>query len=216
MMPLKKLIITPYFGQFPEWFHKFEPPAGYDWLLDVNFNGFKKRVKERFGIEYPGTWGSTKVWDYRCAFGLLYAEELEGYDYWSHMDFDMVFGDVNKWFPDEEIEKLDIWSNHGTYICGPWTLYRNDRMINNLFLHHPDWKKLLLMPESTGWVEEGYSRIVEQSGLKYKYSFMQGDPYNPPFKLKKEGIKLWQETNEEWQEIAMLHFRRDKKWPLNP
>lgn len=208
--PLRKLILTPYFGKFPEWFHKFEPPVGYDWLLDVNFNGFKQRVRERLNIDYPGEFGGAKVWDYRCALGLLYSRELQGYDYWATMDFDMCFGDVDKWFPDSEIRQLDVWSNHDTYVCGPWTLYKNSGRVNTLFMDHPDWLKILEAPQVSGWVEDGYSRVLEQSGLKYRYSFHQGDPYHPPFNLKKIDGRLFQDGTE----IPMLHFRREKTWPL--
>lgn len=210
MAGLKKILITPFFGDMPEWMDKFEPPKGYEWLLDTDLEKFKARVKEKLGIEYPGVYGSGKVWDYRGALGLLYAEEIANYDFWATMDFDMVFGDVNKWFDDETLNGLDIWSNHPTYICGPWTLYRNTESVNKLFTNHAQWKEIMTSPEATGWIEEGYSRVVEQSGLRYKYSFFQGDPYHPPFNLIKVEGKLFQDDVE----IPMLHFRRDKKWPL--
>lgn len=210
MAALKKIILTPYFGELPEWMNKFEPPVGYTWLLDTDLEQFKKRVKDKLGFDYPGLPGTGKVWDYRCALGFLYEEEIEGFDYWSHMDFDMVFGNVDKWFPDEKLKELDIWSNHDTYVCGCWSLYRNCKEVNELFFLSPEWKEQMTTPDCTGWVEKGYSRLLEQSGLRYKYSFHQGDPYNPPFNLKKVDGKLFQNDIE----IPMLHFRRTKKFPL--
>lgn len=196
----------------PEWMAHFQPPVGYTWLLDTNLELFKKRVKDKLGFDYPGLPGTGKVWDYRCALGFLYEEEIEGYDFWATMDFDMVFGDVNKWFPDEKLKELDIWSNHNTYVCGCWSLYRNTPAVNNLFFksHKLIWEYNMITPECTGWVETEYSRLVERSGLRYKYSFHQGDPYNPPFNLKKIDGKLFQDDIE----IPMLHFRRTKTWPL--
>jgi len=133
MADLKKLILTPYFGRFPEWMGKFEAPTGYDWLLDTDLHSFKNRVRKKLGMEYPAVYGIPKVWDYRCALGLLYEEELNGYDFWATMDFDMVFGRVNEFFHDEVLSTLDLWSNHDTYVCGCWTLYRNCERVNNLF-----------------------------------------------------------------------------------
>lgn len=207
---LKKLLITPFFGDLPPWMDKFEVPKGYDWFMDKDMEGFKRRVKDKLGIDYPGEWGTGKIWDYRCALGLLYEEQLEGYDFWGHCDFDMVFGDVDKWFDDATLNELDIWSNHDTYICGPWTLYRNTVQVKNLFILHPKWADIMSDPKVTGWVENSYSRLVERSGLRYKYSFFQGDPFHPPFNLAKVNGKLFQDG----EEIAMLHFRRDKHWPL--
>lgn len=207
---LKKIGITPYFGEFPEWMSKFNPPDGYAWLLDTDLAKFRKRVKEKLGIEYPGIYGNPKVWDYRCALGLLYEEEIKKFDYWAHWDFDMVFGDVNKWFPDDELKLLDVWSNHDTYVNGCFSLYRNVDRVNNLFKKCPEWKTIMQDEVPTGWVEQEYSRCLETSGLSYRYSFFQGWPYTSTPNLKKVNGKLYQDG----QEIAMFHFRRSKKWPL--
>lgn len=209
-MKLKKIIITPYFGSLPEWSDKFEPPAGFDWLLDTDIEAFKRRVKRVLGIEYPGLPGTGKVWDYRCALGLLYAEEIKGYDYWGHMDFDMVFGDVAKWFTDELLGQVDIWSNHHSYVNGCFSLYRNRKEVNDLFMQFPAWKRIMENPKSLGWVEQEYSRLLEQSGLRYRYSFFQGWPYTTTPNLHKENGKLYQDG----EEIAMFHFRRSKIYPL--
>lgn len=203
-------MITPYFGDFPEWMDKFEAPQGYAWLLDTNLEKFKVRVKEKLGIDYPGEYGNPKVWDYRCALGLLYEEEIKGFEYWGHMDFDVVFGDVDKFFPDEEISKLDVWSNHHSYVNGFFSLYRNCPEVNELFTRFIVWEKMLGDPNALGWVEVEYSRLLELSGLRYRYSFYQGWPYTTTPNLQKVGGKLYQDG----EEIAMFHFRRSKRWPL--
>lgn len=217
MAAIKRKIITPFFGPLPEWFDKFKEnynqtlgSQGYEWLFTQDLEDFNKRCKDKLGFESPIVWGSPKVWDYRCALGLLYQEELKGVDFWGTMDFDVVFGDVNKFFPDEELNKVDVWSNHNTYVAGFWCLYRNIPEVNELFFKARFWEDLLQCEKPVGWVEDYYSRTLEQSDLTYKYSFMQGDPYNPPFNLQFANRKLFQDGNE----IAMLHFRRDKKWPL--
>lgn len=201
----------PYFGPFPEWIEKFELPKGYELLLDQDLEGFKKRVKDKLGIDYPGLPGTGKVWDYRPALGLLYEDAIRygRFDFWGHTDFDCVYGDVDKWVSDEFLSGLDIHSNHGTYINGCWTLYRNIPEVNNLFLKG-DWKSNMMHPTPTGWVEDSFSRLVENSGLKYKYTFWQGNPYTTEPNLKKENGKLYQDG----EEIMMFHFRRSKKWPL--
>ncbi len=214
--PLKKLIVCPYFGDLPPWMFEFVQnivhlgDQGYYFHIDQDLEGFKKRVKDKLGLDCPIVPGSGKVSDYRAFLGVLYADEIKGYDFYGHCDFDMVFGDLNKWFPDSELEKLDVWSNHDTYICGPFTLYRNTQNVDNLYLQCPDWREKVRYPETNGWVEQEYSRALEKSGLRYRYSFFQGDPYNPPFRLKFEDGKLYQDGKE----IAMLHFRRSKQWPL--
>lgn len=180
-------------------------PRGYDILLTTNLELFKKRVKERLGIECPIVSGTGKIWDFRCAFGVLFAEELKGYEWYGHTDFDVVFGRVDQWVTDEFLKDLDVHSNHSTYVCGAWTLYRNTPEVNELFKKSPRWKEIMENPTPTGWVEQEYSRLLENSGLRFAYTFWQGfDDIN-----FKDG-KLFEGDRE----IMMNHFRRTKIYPV--
>jgi hypothetical protein len=207
---IKKLLIVPFFGPLPEWIKKYKAPKGYDILIDQDLDGFKQRVKDVLGIDCPIEPGSGKVWDYRACLGLLYAKELEGYDFWGHTDFDCVYGEVDKWVTDEFLEKLDVHSNHSTYVCGCWTLYRNTKEVNELFMRLPYWKKFLVEPRANGWIEEEFSRLLEESGLRYKYTFWQGNPWAEQFNINKLFGRLYQDG----EEIMMFHFRKTKQWPL--
>jgi hypothetical protein len=206
----KKVFIMPYFGNLPEWFDKYEVPNGYDFLLDTDINAFRERVRQKLGIDYTGVWGSPKPWDFRCALGLLYEDEIKKYDWWFHTDLDVVFGDVDKWITDDFLEDLAIHSNHHSYINGCWSGYRNTPEINNLFRAYPNWKEKMSGNEPNGWIEQEYSRLVENSGFNYKYTFHQGWPYTTTPNLFKKDGKLYQDG----EEIMMFHFRRSKKWPL--
>lgn len=214
MASLKKILITPFFGQFPPWMYKFQPPEGYDWLLDTNLDAFKKRVKDKLRIECPVEYGSSKVWDYRCALGLLYEEEIKEHDYWGHCDFDVVWGDMNDFYSDSMIVQYDVISGHKTYVCGCFSLYRNRSDVNNIFKRSDVWREKMTEEKSNGWVEEEFSRTLEQSGYKYAYTFEQGWPWTQIPVLEKHGDKLFQEINGEWKEIGFFHFRHSKRWPL--
>lgn len=208
---MRKLLIVPYFGQLPEWYDKYEKPEGYDLLLDQDLGRFKKRVKDVLDIDCPIEPGTGKVWDYRPTLGLLYAKELEDYEWWGFTDLDCVYGDVNKWMTDELLNKYDVISNHQTYVCGCWSLFRNTPEVNNLFKKHPYWQDFMTDPIPNGWVEMDYSRYLESSGLRYKYMFAQGNPWADQFNLNKVDGKLYQDG----EEIMMFHFRKTKKWPLH-
>ena len=211
-------MICPYFGPFPEWmdlfladFQNTMVPQGYKLAIETDLPGFKDRVKEKLGIEFPGVRGSGKVHDYRCALGFLYQEDIKDYDYWGTIDFDMCFGEVNKWFPDDMISQYDIVSNHDTYVSGPFSLYKNSKPVNELFLQ-THWGQYLMKPETNAWVENDFSRLLEGSGLKYRYMSEQGNPWCKKLNLKKENGGLRQDGIA----IPMFHFRHFKNngWPL--
>jgi hypothetical protein len=217
MANVTTIMITPYFGELPPWFDAFKEnfdatlgKQGYSWLLDTDIDSFRDRVRAKLGIEYPGLPGTGKVWDYRGALGFLYEDEIKDFTWWGHMDFDMCFGDVSKWVTDEFLSNLDVHSNHDVYVCGCWSLYRNTEEVNKLFMQFPEWKEKMIHPEPNGWVENEFSRTLEKSGLRYAYTFWQGNPYTSEPKLTFDNGKLYQDG---W-EIAMFHFRRSKRWPI--
>ena len=212
----------PYFGPFPKWINQYNEhfeqqlrPKGYDLLIDTDLEGFKKRVREKMGIEYLGEPGTGKIWDFRGSLGYLYSEEIKGYDFWGHTDYDVVYGDVDKWVSDEFLNELDVHSNHDEYVNGCWTLYRNKPEVNMLFFQS-DWTPYMKIPQPTGWIEKPFSRTLEASGLRYKYTFWQGNPYDETPMLKLKDGKLYQSIKKDgnWEEIMQFHFRRSKRWPL--
>ena len=206
--------MPPWMDKFIENYEATLKPNGYDLLIDTDIERFRDRVRDRLLIEYPGTYGTGKVWDYRCALGILYREELEGFDYWGHCDLDVVFGDVAHFLPDSELSRVDVYSSHNEYVCGCFSLYKNVTAVNYLFMRHPDWREFLNKPEPNAWVEKEFSRILEKSGLSYAYDFLQGDPWDKAPRLKKDNNRLYQYIHNNWQEIMFFHFRHSKRWPL--
>lgn len=181
---------------------------GYDFLMERDLDSFKKRVRVRLGIKCPIVPGTGKVHDYRAVLGYLYDGELEGYGWWGHTDFDCVYGRIDNFITDDFLKDVDIYSNHWSYICGPWSLYRNTLEVNNIFREYPDWKEKLIHPETNGWVEQEFTREVNASSLRVKYQLLH--TYGAQDMVRMKDGKLIVNGKE-----SMLHhFRRTKMWPL--
>lgn len=72
-----------------------------------------------------------KLCDYKPLYGLMFAKELEDYDYWGHCDTDIVLGDIRKFVNGPISEgKLKI------QLHGHFSLYHNDDYTNNVFKEH--------------------------------------------------------------------------------
>jgi len=212
---LKKIFIMIWFGPLPEWTDQWIAnmerlkPLGYDYLMFTNLEMFKARVRDKLDLE-PNILPQTgKPWDYRAMLGVLFEEEIKGYDFFGHTDFDCVYGNVDKWVTDEFLDGLDVHSNHNEYICGPWTLYRNIKEVRELYMKTPSWRPILMDQRSTGWVEMEYSRLLENSGLRYKYTLWQ----NKDFNIDKN-IRWDNGLYDGDEEIMMFHFKRTKRYPL--
>lgn len=216
----RKLIITPWFGQLPEWFSYWRENIsrlekyGYDLLMPTDVNEFKQRVADKLKVtNCPVEYGKAKVHDYRATFGVLYAEELRGYDFYGHTDLDCVYGRIDKFETEALLESCDIHSNHHNYICGPWTMYRNVEIVNTMFRQCPSWRSELESERVSGWVEQEFSKVADSlhaaGKLRLKYTHWQGKNPHDDSNLRWSDESLYDGGDE----IMMSHFRHLKRWP---
>lgn len=208
MSSTRKLFLCPWFGPLPEWWGLYRPPAGYDFLLFTDRDGFDGRCRERLGVGYPDV---VAPHGFRPALGVLFAEEIAGYDFWGHTDLDCVYGRVGRWVTDEFLEGLDVHSNHRDYVCGPWTLYRNRSVVNELFMRTPGWRDLMV--SSPGWAEVEFTRTLDDAhgagDVCRLYSHWQVRDQNDLSGVRFDGDRLLDGD----EEIFMAHFNRHKVYP---
>lgn len=123
-----------------------------------------------------------KVNDFKPLFAYLFPEYVEGYDWWGHVDNDMIVGNIRKWLTDEVLSHSDIitdmpGSKHGEFFThGPFTMYRNNRINNELFkLSGWPLSKILGTADSVCFDEWGECGQMEahleasMSGIIHKY-----------------------------------------------
>jgi Family of unknown function (DUF6625) len=211
---IRKLMICPWFGDEPVWANRWHASAGalaehgYDFLHDRDLDEFKQRVQDVLGIRCPIVPGGSKIHDFRPAFGELYRDELEGYDFWGHTDYDCVYGRVDRFVTDELLASVDIQTdNVYSYLSGPWTLYRNDPRIAALYTHDPEWAETMEASETTGWVETSFTEIAKRECV---VDIAQHHAFTEPHMLWTDGDRLMHGADE----ISFYHFRRTKEWPL--
>ena len=218
---ISKCLIVPYFGEYPpwmnDWFNNTErmKTLGYNFLFDTDEAAFRDRVRDILMIEPPPMMDTGRIWTFRPALGLLYAREIQDYEFWGHTDFDCVYGRVEEWVTDEFLDGLDVHSNHDEYMCGPWSLYRNTTVVNNMFKATGEWRERMEGDDwAHGWAEKGFSRIVDDfhdEGLirrQYtKWQTRSQDDFSTCV-LHDDG-----RLTEDGKECMMLHFRRVKQYP---
>lgn len=215
---MKALMLCPWFGPLPEWWGLYAENIGrlapdYEWLVDTDLVRFKRRCQNVLGVEFPGVEGGSKIHDWRPALGLLYEDELRGYDFWGHTDFDCVYGRIDRWLTPGVLDSLDIHSNHGDYICGPWTLYRNTPITRHAFKLAVGWKEHLERPDTTGWAEREFTATIDllhrARTIRRLYTYWQTRSLTDLSQVRWDGDRLMDGD----EEIFMCHFRRTKTYP---
>ena len=122
---------------------KFELPENVDQieitLLDLVkktsemvFDGKPLRELERNILPY-------KVIDFKPLLGFLFGTDLVDFDWWGHIDNDILLGNVRRFLSPDMLAQYDVVSPLGGIpgqqfrTWGPFTMYRNSAKVNTLF-----------------------------------------------------------------------------------
>lgn len=106
-------VVIPYFGPLPVYWpltmHTMGRNAQFDWHLFTDqdlgttpsnvvvHHTTLSQVRDRIGeaVGYPVALSNAyKLCDFKPAYGLVFADELQPYEYWAYGDVDVVWGDV--------------------------------------------------------------------------------------------------------------------------
>lgn len=201
------------------WLKDFEErlyPQGYELLLITNERWWATRARQALGVAWPGGADPRKACDYRACFGVMFGKELSNgnYDWWGHTDLDCVYGRVERFMTEDLLAGHDIVANHHDYVSGPWTLYRRRLEVDLLYQRHEDWVGHLENPETTGWVETSFTRLVDEAHdageIRRLYGYWQTENLNDFSALRRGGDGALLEGGTE---VMMAHFRRTKAYP---
>lgn len=139
------IIFCPYFGLLPNYFSLWLNSCSYNkdfkfvvftnetFLGDLpenvevrkmEFSDFRKIVQSKFdftiSLENP-----YKLCDYKPFYGYIFEELLSDCVYWGYCDLDLIFGDLKKYLPITQYDKV----SHLGHFC----LYRNTKEIREFF-----------------------------------------------------------------------------------
>lgn len=219
MMSEKICIINIYFGALPNYFAlflqscKYNPNIDFIIFTDNEILSNTPNVKiiktdllhiralavDKLGIENISMEYAYKVVDFRPAYGVIFSDYLEDYDYWGHCDVDLIFGDLEKFFSEYQLNKYEKFLTKGHL-----SLYRNNEKVNRAYML-PGAKygdnKLISYREvfttNKNYIFDeinGIGKILEQNDFKYFKDTIFADVLH----LHKR-LKLWNLSNYEEQ-----------------
>ena len=134
-------LIMPYYGKFPNYFPLWLKTAGcnkkFDFfvftdidcscyeipenihVVSMTFEEIRLRANKHLDFEcvldIP-----YKLCDYKPLYGLIFQDYLQDYEFWGHVDPDVIWGDMSKFITPEILDKYDKIYKHGHL-----TIYRN-------------------------------------------------------------------------------------------
>ncbi len=135
------------------WHWKILTPHGYQSkssnveIVPMTFAEFDARVFKTTGV-FSGNFLDPDglpvklLSDYYPAFGELFADLLTDCDYWSITNWDVLYGRLDHFLPDEELSKYDLWSDDNHHVNSLFCFYKNDPRINALYRRVKDWQEM--------------------------------------------------------------------------
>lgn len=145
-MNYRYVVFSPYFGKLPNTFNLWLKSCEYNKnfkfivftddknsyvlpdnviIIQMTFNSFKEKLQKKFdfslGLNTP-----YKLCDFKPTYGYALDEYLNNCEYWGHCDLDMIFGDLEKFLPNKQYDKISTLG----HLC----LYRNCKTINKAFM----------------------------------------------------------------------------------
>lgn len=191
-MKYKIALITVYFGKFPNYFHLWLRSAAWNSQVDFiivtdnkihslydnikvvysNLDEIKFRADKvlKMNCVLPNPY---KLCDYKPAYGLIFSDLLDGYDFWGHCDIDIIWGDLRKFITDDLLDKYNRLFN-----LGHLTLYKNDLKTNRIFKKlitgvHYTYREAFSLDYNIGFDEKGCLAALGKNGNYRQYDDSQ-------------------------------------------
>lgn len=155
-------IIVCYYGEFPWYFNYFLHSCKYNSTVDfivitdnekhyeipdnvkiINIplpklkQMISKKMEFDVNIDFP-----YKLCDFKPAYGLIFSEFIEGYDFWGHSDIDIIYGNIRHFLDDEMLDEFDFISIRHDYTTGCFAVFKNNNQMKNIFKESKDYKKV--------------------------------------------------------------------------
>jgi len=178
---VKKIgLINCYFGEFPWYFSFFikscytNPTVDFLILSDANYDGilsnnvkiipftliqFNQLATQKLGFEVA-LQEPYKLCEFKPAFGFLFSDYLQEYDFWGMTDIDVIYGRIREFMDQEMLESYDIICVRNDYITACCMLFKNNDYINSLFKKSKDYKMVFTNSRYFGFDETNFEQIT--------------------------------------------------------
>ena len=165
-----------------------------------------------------------QICDLKPVYGLIFAEDLQPFDFWAYSDLDIIWDDVRQFITDSILEQYDIVSSRGKKLSGHFTLVRNSARTNRLFELIPDVSKRM--------ADLRYLHLDERELTHHLKEHLASAPPHESFRVHwpreltvdaayqrglgaDQNLTLWwrdgKTFNSEGQEVMYLHFHKLKQ-----
>ena len=188
-------VIGVYFGQFKNYFslwlkscaknpsidfriytdneYKYILPANVT-IVHMTLSDFSVLASKKLGVAV-NIQRPYKCCDFKPMYGVIFEDDLVGYDYWGECDFDLIWGDLRTFL------ELNNFKHYDKFLpLGHLSFYRNTPFVNKAFMMDGDecggWKKVVQSNENLVFDEiPGICQIYIKNELSFFFKKLFAD-----------------------------------------
>lgn len=132
--------------------------------VNYSLDQIAERVETSFSIK-TSNFRPYKMCDLKPAYGHLFPELIEGYDFWGFGDIDLIYGNLERYFTDRILDKYEIMTFRDEWISGALTVLKNTEKINTLFMRSKDYLSIFSSPINHAFDECGKKHGILRTGV---------------------------------------------------
>jgi len=111
------------------------------YMINKSLEQVKDLASEKLGFKVSLDY-AYKLCDFKPAYGLIFSDILEKYDFWAQSDIDVIYGNIRSFMDYDMLHYYDFVSVRHDFATGVFALYRNNDLMNNLFKKSADYIKV--------------------------------------------------------------------------
>lgn len=158
----KIAVIIVFFGEWPKWIQHFLHTCNLrtelrfivfsDNKLPVELNNITRYeftisklanlASEKLGFRVSFE-KAYKLCEFKPLYGKILEDYLAEYDFWAYSDIDLFYGDFKANGLYELLDEADVLSFYEGFVSGPFCIYRNTEVVNNLYKQVKNYKAVL-------------------------------------------------------------------------
>jgi len=203
---MKKIrLIIPYFGKLPKFFPYFLLTAKRNQKIDfliytdqnvdqfeilnadniafktLSFDDLRKKVQSKFDFKISLK-TPYKLCDYKVAYGLIFEEELKGYDYWGFCDTDVLLGDIKN---SQEVNHVFMSGQGLNYRLDYHNVFANEQ---NFIFDEADGIQVLFEKSGFDQLQDKFFDDIDVSHFSFR-EYGEVEPKRYYFWSEKNGLE---------------------------
>jgi hypothetical protein len=127
------------------------PNVRIEQITEESFNQLAtKTIGAEIKLSHP-----RKLCDFKPAYGHLFEEYLQNYDYWGYTDLDVIYGDIRRFLSVAKFHRYDVFTARKEFLVGHFSLFRNNSRMRTLYQQGANYRATLQSPIMLSFSECG-------------------------------------------------------------